>query len=942
MAKPKILLLDPDLKSRNILEISLKKAGFTVTSGESAADALDVVDTFDPNLILSEIALRDRDGFWLVEQLRIKHGHLKPMIFLTRQNRVEEKVKALDLGVEDYLVKPIYLREVLVRVRRLLEKQESQSPATAREDKPAGNMFQGVLGDMSVVDILQTMEFGNKTAIIHVSTPKRDAQIFIQDGRPVHAVAGSLVGERAVYKMLQWTEGNFRIDFRKSLQVQNTINTSTQGLIMEGVRRLDEIERLKEQLPPFTARLVIDSQIILEEHPDRFPAKIENIMAEFDSHKDVEAVVESLPYDDLESLEVISKLYFQGFLVEAPTQSEPAKAPEPKSERSTFTATGGVLDLERLELGNAASVENIKRKAKASQDDNTSGSQSSGRSARPAPVFDSLPGFSLAPPSDRIVKASDKQKVGEAARKMESESNSAAKFKEASSFRIGSDAAPPVDMAPPMVPPPAAPPAATVAPEPLRPAASAEPDKPRVVLKPAPNQFTAVEPDVAVIGNVITMPARREPVVEKNQAPKVPPAAPTPPETPARQVPTHSFEDTMLSEPAPVAPAPVAVAKVAPVSPKTRLWLVAGVLVFGLVVGLGAWKWMHRGGRNAQEFYDQALIEFEAHELDEAASLIERSLQLKPSHTPSRVLSADIEAARGNVQQALNQYNTVISTDPSLFDVRLRYAQLLYNQRQVPMAERALSECRRLEIDLSPMRDRALYVATLVLESDVVLFLERPKDARAPIARLEEIDPGNEQLPRLKMATERLRELQAEEAEATDQVPAPVISPTAPPVAEVVPVPAPKAVDKPAPAAPSRKPSAPKVAEAPEASDPKLEEAEALHRKGLDLYRKGHLKNSERALQSALELAPNRDEVMIDLGRVYSELGQDRVALKYFLKAAQVAPKNPRVYVNLGSIYMLMGNRADAVKAYQTFVKLAPADDSEAREVRKILEKLSQ
>ena len=941
MAKPKILLLDPDLKSRNILEISLKKAGFTVTSGDSAADALDVVDTFDPNLILSEIALRDRDGFWLVEQLKAKHGLLKPMIFLTRQNRVEEKVKALDLGVEDYLVKPIYLREVLVRVRRLLEKQESQATAP-REDKTVSNMFQGVLGDMSVVDILQTMEFGNKTAIIHIATPKRDAQIFVQDGRPVHAVAGSLVGERAVYKMLQWVDGNFRIDFRKALQVQATINTSTQGLIMEGVRRLDEIERLKEQLPPFTARLVIDSQIILEEHPDRFPAKIENIMAEFDSHKDVEAVVESLPYDDLESLEVISKLYFQGFLVEAPAQpveAAPAAA-EPKAERSNFAATGGVLDLDRLDLGSSASIENIKRKAKAANEDPQSTSQSSGRS-RPAPVFDSLPGFALAPPSDRVVKTSDKKKLAESARRRdkEAEPNSGGSFKESSSFRIAPDAAAPVDMAPPVVPRAVFAPAAS--PDPLRPAASMDAKAPVPTTDPGNDAGPSVALDqMAVIGNVIAIPSlRREPVTEKlpqpvDAIPKQPAAAriAQPQKTAART----DFEETMLSEP--VVAISVAPLPVQPVGRRTRFWIGASVLIAALVAGAVAWKFTRGGGRNAQQLYQDALVQYETHELDEADALIGKALKLAPSHTPSRVLAADIAAGRGDVQRALNLYNTVISTDPSLFDVRLRYARLLYDQRQNPMAERALSECRRLEIDLSPLRDRALYVATLVLEVDVVLFLQRPKEARAPLARLEEIDPGNDELPRLKMAVERLRQLDEENAAMTEpQVP--VISPTSPPVAEVVPTPSPKPADVPtvkeAPKAPaiSPKPTAPKV-------DAKAEEAEALHRKGLDLYRKGHLKNSERALLSALELAPDRDEVMIDLGRVYSELGQDRVALKYFLKAAQVDPRNPRVYVNLGSIYMLMGNRADAIKAYQTYIKLAPADDAEAREVRKILENL--
>ena len=75
--------------------------------------------------------------------------------------------------------------------------------------------------------------------------------IFFRDGKCVDAALGRLTGEEAVYRALIWNEGTFEVEFCK-VENPDVIETSTQGLLMEGMRRLDEWGRLLESLPALT------------------------------------------------------------------------------------------------------------------------------------------------------------------------------------------------------------------------------------------------------------------------------------------------------------------------------------------------------------------------------------------------------------------------------------------------------------------------------------------------------------------------------------------------------------------------------------------------------------------------------------------------------------------------------------------------------------------
>lgn len=320
MAKPKILIVDPDEKNLRILAISLKKADLNVTVATDGNDALSKVETLKPDLVISEIDLGSTDGFTLLQFIR-ETTSLKdiPFVFLTKNKNIDEKVKGLKLGANDYLTKPIYLKEIVTRIKILLERVERD-----KIEIGVDRGFSGDLTNMGVVELIQALELGSKTAIIRFKYKTHEGVVYFKKGRIVHAEVGKLKGEKAFYLILNWTEGSFQIEFTEH-NIMETITISNQGLLMEGLRRIDEWKQLQEIIPPLDTVLVIDSQSILNEHPEQFPSKVENILAEFDGKKSVLDVVESLDFDEIEALKIISQLYFQGFLVESSRPSQGKK-----------------------------------------------------------------------------------------------------------------------------------------------------------------------------------------------------------------------------------------------------------------------------------------------------------------------------------------------------------------------------------------------------------------------------------------------------------------------------------------------------------------------------------------------------------------------------------------------------------------------------------------
>src|SRR5512147_1732941 len=324
LAKQHLLLVDGDPKSLRVMEVSLKKAGFSVTTAVNGRDALDKCQISPPDLILSDTKMPEMDGFELCRRLKEDERFRgTPFIFLTGQKSVEYKVKGLELGVEDYLTKPIYIKEIVTRVKILLEKKEKER--LERKDQKAS--FSGNLSDMGVVDLVQTLEMGKKSGALHIQGRLgQHAELWFRDGKILDCELGKLAGENAFYRLLNWQEGEFAIEF-KPIEREERIPVSTQGLLMEGMRRIDEWGRIVEQLPSLERAFEIDYALLADRLAE-IPDDVNALLRLFDGLRSLDQVIEEADYDDLAAAGVISKLFFEGIIKES-TAPRPEAAPAP-------------------------------------------------------------------------------------------------------------------------------------------------------------------------------------------------------------------------------------------------------------------------------------------------------------------------------------------------------------------------------------------------------------------------------------------------------------------------------------------------------------------------------------------------------------------------------------------------------------------------------------
>ncbi|HEY5951724.1 MAG TPA: DUF4388 domain-containing protein [Kofleriaceae bacterium] len=305
--------MDGDTRSLRVLEVSLRKAGFSVTPAVSVGDALDKLAINAPDLIISETKFStELDGFELRRRLRATPEWADiPFIFLTAETAIENKIKGLELGVDDYLTKPIYIKEIVTRINILLQKRQRQF----LDLKKDGTRFAGRVADMPVVDVIQTIEVSRKSGVIQFQGgANRQAAIYFRDGKVIDAEAGTLQGEDAVYRLLTWNEGEFEVEFR-TVRRREAITMSSQGLLMEGMRRLDEWSRLLEQLPPLSHRFEIDAAE-LSTRLGEIPDDNNRILRLFDGKRTLLEVIDASDFGDLECLQAISRLYFEGLLID--------------------------------------------------------------------------------------------------------------------------------------------------------------------------------------------------------------------------------------------------------------------------------------------------------------------------------------------------------------------------------------------------------------------------------------------------------------------------------------------------------------------------------------------------------------------------------------------------------------------------------------------------
>jgi CheY-like chemotaxis protein len=303
------------------MEVSLRKAGYQVTTARDGADALAKLESARPDLIISDTEMPNVSGFEFCRRIKSGAHAQTPFLFLTTDNAIDSKVKGLEAGADDYLIRPIFTRELAARVSMILERKERQ---VLRGDTGQQRYF-GELEKMGIVDLLQAMEMGRKSGTISVNRGDVRGTLWFRDGELIDSGTGSTHGPDAVYRMLTWETGRFEIDFRPPRRPQ-AMNSSVQSLIDEGMRQVQTWSEIAEQLPPLETVMRVDYGELADRIAE-FPDRVNELIRLFDGQRTTREAVSESNLPDLAALETVSQLYFEGVIAVADGQGQAAVEP---------------------------------------------------------------------------------------------------------------------------------------------------------------------------------------------------------------------------------------------------------------------------------------------------------------------------------------------------------------------------------------------------------------------------------------------------------------------------------------------------------------------------------------------------------------------------------------------------------------------------------------
>lgn len=131
----KVLVVEDDINIAELLRLYLQKDGFEVSHAADGGKAVEMAKEIQPDLVLLDIMLPVMDGWQVCRELR--KTMKMPIIMLTAKGETEDKVSGLEMGADDYIVKPFEVKELLARVHAVLRRHPATTASPRARSSPS-------------------------------------------------------------------------------------------------------------------------------------------------------------------------------------------------------------------------------------------------------------------------------------------------------------------------------------------------------------------------------------------------------------------------------------------------------------------------------------------------------------------------------------------------------------------------------------------------------------------------------------------------------------------------------------------------------------------------------------------------------------------------------------------------------------------------------------
>lgn len=188
--------------------------------------------------------------------------------------------------------------------------------AGANRQSTAGRPMSGVIEEIPLPDLLQLLSTSRKSGVLTIVSSAGIGKIYLRKGQIYFAAINdnfSIRPQKAIYRMLTWTTGTFELEPSVEMQVMEEVQESTEALLMEGVRLLDEFRQIEASLPGLDSALAVPTPLAGKLR-ELSPVELDVFQLVLD-HGQLQAVLDHHPGSDLEAAQTLSGLMRREFVV---------------------------------------------------------------------------------------------------------------------------------------------------------------------------------------------------------------------------------------------------------------------------------------------------------------------------------------------------------------------------------------------------------------------------------------------------------------------------------------------------------------------------------------------------------------------------------------------------------------------------------------------------
>ena len=300
--KPLVLIVDDDRELVDLIKFNFEQRGWNLLVSYDGMDAILKINHDKPDIVISDIMMPGVDGYSLLETVK-NDPELKniPFIFISGKKTIESKVRGLQEGADDYIVKPFVFEELFARAKAHLS--ISQKIKSLQSKGLRGN-----LDVLLITDILQNLSISQKTGILSIESEEKSGEILLRQGKIVSAKIGNKAGWNALYTIFSNNKGHF--SFNEQDVSGEEFPDAIEKLILEFAKEYDEEQKMLKALGGNKSTFKILKNYKLK----KSQKNLQSIIKHIEEGKNIEQITDILTLSSYSIVVKMFNLFSEGYI----------------------------------------------------------------------------------------------------------------------------------------------------------------------------------------------------------------------------------------------------------------------------------------------------------------------------------------------------------------------------------------------------------------------------------------------------------------------------------------------------------------------------------------------------------------------------------------------------------------------------------------------------